>query len=155
MKLKFTLIAFFALLQLTVSAQTRQEKIESIHVAFISNKLDLDEATAEKFWPIYNKYNDELKAANKERKEYTDDLDNTSLSDADAEKNLNAMLAAQQKVLDIQKKYKAELLKVIKPRQLAQLYVIERDFKEKLLKRMQEANAQPEGRRPGRRMMGR
>jgi Spy/CpxP family protein refolding chaperone len=143
---------------LGLNAQSRKEKIESAHIAFVSTKLDLDEATAEKFWPIYNRYTDELKAANKERKSFADDLDNTSLSDADADKNMNSLLAAQQKVLDVQKKYKAEFLRVLKPRQLAQLYVVERDFKEKLIQRMQGAQGAQDdagGRRPIRRMMGR
>jgi Spy/CpxP family protein refolding chaperone len=158
MNKKIILLAICAFLQLALNAQSRKEKVESAHIAFISSKLDLDEATAEKFWPIYNRYTDELKTANKERKSFTDQLDNISLSDADADKNMNSLLAAQQKVLDVQKKYKAEFLRVLKPRQLAQLYVVERDFKEKLLQRMQGgAGTQelPNNRRPMRRMMGR
>ncbi|MFM2386530.1 MAG: hypothetical protein RL660_1287 [Bacteroidota bacterium] len=125
------------LLTLASQAQTKKERIESAKIAFISTRLNLDESTAAKFWPIYNKYTDDLKAANAERKAATDILESNTASDAEIEKALDAQIAAQQKLVDLHKKYKTEFLRVLTARQLAQLHVIERDFKEKLLERMQ------------------
>jgi hypothetical protein len=35
----------------------RQEKIQALKIAFITQKLKLTPAEAEKFWPVYNQYN--------------------------------------------------------------------------------------------------
>jgi hypothetical protein len=115
-----------------------KEKIEGAHIAFISTRLNLDEATSKNFWPIYNKYAEELKAINTEKKQYALTIKNDATADAELDKAMNGFLASQSKALELQKRYKTEFLKVINIRQLAKLYATERDFKEKLLRRMGE-----------------
>jgi hypothetical protein len=121
-----------------------KEKIESAHIAFISTRLNLDEATSKNFWPIYNKYAEELKVINAEKKQYATLIKNDATTDAELDKAMNGFLASQTKALELQKRYKTEFLKVINIRQLAKLYATERDFKEKLLKRMGERAARGE-----------
>jgi hypothetical protein len=118
--------------------QGAKEKIEGAHIAFISTRLNLDEATAKNFWPVYNKYADELKIINAEKKQFAQTIKNDATTDADLDKAMNGFLTSQTKALELQKRYKIEFLKVINIRQLAKLYATERDFKEKLLKRMGE-----------------
>ena len=38
-----------------------QEKVEALKVGFITQRLDLTTEEAKVFWPVYNKYSDELK----------------------------------------------------------------------------------------------
>src|SRR5687768_8326854 len=57
---------------LPLSAQDnsqRYQQIESVKVAFISQKLDLSTSEAEKFWPVYNTYQQELRVVYKQRRE--------------------------------------------------------------------------------------
>jgi len=66
-----------------------QKKIESMEVAYMTRELNLSPEEAQKFWPVFNKYREEVKAVNT----------NTSITDP---------LEKQQKVLDIRKKYRTE-----------------------------------------------
>ena len=57
------LIFIFCLVcvSMTVSAQPQErkemkEKIKTMKIAFITEKLDLSTSEAEKFWPIYNAF---------------------------------------------------------------------------------------------------
>jgi Spy/CpxP family protein refolding chaperone len=155
------LIAAFATLTFSAVAQTVKNKIDNAKIAFISTRLNLDEQTATKFWPIYNQYTQELQAANRERKEHTDALDKPNASDAELEKSINSMLGAQQKALDVTKKFKVEFLRVLSAKQLAELFKLERDFKQKLVQRANGAAVgsdaapsapgagRPRGARPG------
>ena len=63
MKIKNNLLAllFFASFSLLAQGKKMLEKKEEIYalkVAFITNKLPLTSSEAEKFWPIYNAFED-------------------------------------------------------------------------------------------------
>lgn len=96
-----------------------REKIQALKVAFITQKLHLTAAEAEKFWPVYNQYDNEimqLRANNRNG----DVLDN------------------EQKLLDIRKKYKSSFEKILGPQRLNDLYNAERDFRNVLIQRLKE-----------------
>ena len=42
--------------------ETRAEKIQSLKIAFITQKLQLTTDEAEKFWPVYNQYDNEIRS---------------------------------------------------------------------------------------------
>ena len=46
-----TLIAFLLFSQLSI-AQEKGEKIESIKIAYLTEKLSIDPKTGERFWPL-------------------------------------------------------------------------------------------------------
>ena len=95
------------------------ERIQALKVAFITQKLHLTSSEAEKFWPVYNQYDNEimqLRANNKNG----DVLDN------------------EQKLLDIRKKYKFSFEKILGPQRLNDLYNAERDFRNILIQRLKE-----------------
>ena len=118
-----------------------REKIRAQRVAFITERLNLSTEEAEKFWPVYNKFTDELeeikKTQNQARRNANDKL--AVLSDKEVEKLLEDDLAAQQKVVDLQRKYQVELRKVISVKKILMLYKAERDFKLELLKKVKNA----------------
>ncbi|MCB0820789.1 MAG: sensor of ECF-type sigma factor [Bacteroidetes bacterium] len=122
-----------------------RERIRAQRVAFITSRLELTPAEAEKFWPIYNQFTDEFEAVKKEmnqlRKSTNENL--MSMSDKDIEKALEEDLANQQKITDLQRKYQKELKSAISARKIALLYKTERDFKLQLLKRMRDAGQPP------------
>lgn len=102
------------------------EKIEAIRAAFITERLNLDSKTAEKFWPIYNQYSDEMKAL---RQQQRNDKGDNSAED---------YLEDEQKALDLRKKYAPLFLKVLSNDQLSQLYQAEREFRQMIMKRMKQ-----------------
>ena len=101
----------------------RQEKLQALKIAYITQRLKLTPAEAEKFWPVYNRYNDEIRTLRINNKN-GDVLDN------------------EQKLLDIRKKYKTQFENILGPQRMNDLYNAERDFRNLLIKRLKEQKQQ-------------
>jgi hypothetical protein len=116
----------------------RSEKIDALKAAFITKQVDLTPAEAEKFWPVYNEYQNEIQALNQSRLANTNnakpDIDN--MSDADVNKMIENELGYEQQQLDIRKKYVAQFEKVLSVKKVAKLFQAEKDFKLYLLHQM-------------------
>ena len=106
-----------------ISFGQKGERIESLKVAFISEKLNLDAKTAEKFWPVYNQYEGEMRSFMQQMRKGKDDM------------TAEDMLEKEQKALDIKKKYAPQFLKIISNDQLSNLYIAEKDFRRMVMKR--------------------
>ncbi|HET7119231.1 MAG TPA: hypothetical protein VFI29_22240 [Hanamia sp.] len=101
----------------------RAEKIQALKIAFITQKLHLTSAEAEKFWPVYNEYNNEIKNLRANNKN-GDVLDN------------------EQKLLDIRKKYKPDFERILGPQRLNDLFNAEREFRNILIQRLKNQRQQ-------------
>ncbi len=93
-------------------AQTSQKQLDiaAAHAqrkATVGANMNLNQAEATKFWPVYDAYEakmDRVEARHvKELKDFADKYEN--LSDADAGKKLEEVIAIQQARLDIQKEF--------------------------------------------------
>lgn len=117
-----------------------KEKIESLKVAFISEKLNLSVEEAQKFWPVYNKYNAELEKSRKDfRGQMVDELKNIDqMSTSEADKALRDMIEFKSKELDITKQYTNEFKKVLSSQKVVKLFVAEQEFKKELLKMLRQ-----------------
>jgi hypothetical protein len=104
-----------------VSAQNgqRAEKVQELKIAFITQRLQLTPTEAEKFWPVYNSYENEIKQLRATNKN-GDVLDN------------------EQKLLDIRKKYKPSFEKILGAQRANDLYNVERDFRNVLIKSLKQ-----------------
>jgi len=96
-----------------------REKIQALKVAFITQKLHLTAAEAEKFWPVYNQYDDEIMQVR------------TNNRNGD-------IIEKEQQVLDIRKKYRPSFEKILGPQRLNDLYSAEADFRKVLIQRLKE-----------------
>jgi hypothetical protein len=131
-------IALFLLLPAIAMAQKPSgERIRTIKIGYMSERLHLSPEQATKFWPVYNKYQDELKAARRELKQKYKTA-NPGSNEQMAREFVADNFEYKQTELNIQKKYKDEMMKIITPQQLAVLYQAERDFKTILLKQLKE-----------------
>ena len=150
MKIKAIIILFLFIQG--ISAQNNKDqkgpirdKIKAQRIAFITDRLNLSPDEATKFWPVYNQFSGELEEVKKQqnqlRKTTNDKL--AVMSDKEIDKALEDELSAQQKSIDLQRKYMVELKKTIPTRKVAMLYKAERDFKIMLLKRMRKEGQKP------------
>lgn len=118
----------------------KREKIEAMKIGFITQKLNLTPEEAQKFWPVYNKFSDEMEKSRKGYRgkvmEETSDVDN--MSNADAEKALNDMIAYRAAEVELLKKYTTEFKKVIPSQKVVKLFLAEQEFKKELLKQLKE-----------------
>ena len=121
-------------------AGDRREKVEAAKIAFITRELNLTPQEAQVFWPVYNQFQDEMKAINKKRAtELLDDkLNFDNMSDAELAKAIDNEFYYQQQELDLKKKYNEQFKKVLPVRKVAKYWVAEQKFKLFLLKQLRE-----------------
>ena len=121
-------ILFFLFSFSAVNAQTEGNtlrnnggKIEALKIAFLTNKMVLSPAEAQKFWPVYNKYTEEIRRARLEARE-----------------KKQSELATEEKILDIRKKYETEFRKVLSSDKVNAFFKAEKDFSAYLQKEIME-----------------
>ncbi|MGY6523053.1 MAG: Spy/CpxP family protein refolding chaperone [Mongoliitalea sp.] len=136
------LTSFFILMSLDGFAQRQEqrsydrEKLESARIAFITNRLDLRPEQAEKFWPLFNQYNEQRSAI----METLVSLNRTSMdnmSDAQAKDIIQKRLNHQQKMLDLEVTFMESITKVISPKQAVQLSGVNREFTRQIYRSQQ------------------
>ncbi|MDZ4706805.1 MAG: hypothetical protein SH818_00260 [Saprospiraceae bacterium] len=135
--------ALFILLVLISSIQVygqRGEKLESLRIAFITNKLSLTTTESEKFWPIYNVYRKEVTEI---RRQANLDTNLEAMSDADAEKAIMVSIDRMEKELILFKNLARDLKPAIPARKIALLSKTERNFNEELIRTQLKDGARP------------
>jgi hypothetical protein len=147
------LSVFLIFLNLTVNAQpgesheARMEKYRSEKVSFLTTRLDLTPAEAEKFWPIYNQMEKERWEAQKARR----DLENKvsaaeeSLSDNDVIKLTRDFAGSMQKEGALIASYNEKLLKVLPPKKVLKLYKTENEFRMHMIKKYRDGEKGDKG----------
>ena len=119
------------------NSQERRNRIESLKVAFITNKLNLSPAEAQKFWPVYNEYESKREALQKGlREKFRDYKASDELTDKQANDMLDAGLTEMQANVDLAKEYNVKLKAVIPPQKVVLLVEAEKQFKKELLQRL-------------------
>ncbi len=125
-----------------VSAQRmQQERIKSLRTGFFTEKLNLTPSEAEKFWPVYNAFDDKLSALKQEerteifqvfRRGFAD------MNDNEANSLIDKMMDIKTRELALQRELITDLRKVISPKKIIQLKKAEEEFKRTLLERFRQ-----------------
>ena len=139
---KLIIILFLA--TLGMNAQDRKfEEIKAHKTAFITEQVNLTSTQAEKFWPIYNKHEQEVMALRKTQLEGFKTLRNKNVDDL-SEAKAKAMLLKHGQVKAHLTKKMVQLISllegVITPQQTIKLLMAEEGFKKRLLKRFRGRN---------------
>jgi len=138
------LMIILLLATLGMNAQDRKfEEIKAHKTAFITEQVNLTSTQAEKFWPIYNKHEQEVMALRKTQLEGFKTLRNKNVDDL-SEAKAKAMLLKHGQVKAQLTKKMVQLISllegVITPQQTIKLLMAEEGFKKRLLKRFRGRN---------------
>ncbi len=138
---KIVTILIFTLLGTGVFAQNpkAKEKIESARIGFITERLGLTPAQAERFWPLYREYRMRNHDAAKGFRQFRTSIDPKVASDEESRRMVELELELKQNRLNLEKEYSKKMLDVISTQQVASLRKAERDFRGILLRRLQQA----------------
>lgn len=115
-------------------AQEGKERIEAAKIGLITQQLNLTSEQSKQFWPIYNKYSEDLQLIRNQQREIRRGFQ--TKSDEQLRKDIDKVMELKEKEVATEKKYIQEFLKVINVRQVAMLYKAESLFKAMLLKRL-------------------
>ena len=142
-----TFTAAMLLLGATLTAQPdpdrRDERIRSYRVAIFTEVLHLTPEEAQGFWPIYNEYMD-----NRDRA--VDDLRSKkqldSMNDNEVDDQIKRHFEMRQRELDLEKDLYQKMRKVLPTRKIAKIPNAEREFRERLLTKVQDAKVKRQNR---------
>jgi hypothetical protein len=114
-------------------AQSGRDKVEAMRVAFISKKVELTPAEAEKFWPVYNEYGDKVKALRRNlRQKYRQAPENPSSEGAEELYELD--VRSRQAEAEIHRQYSERIKSMIGTKKFVKLRMAEEQFRMQMLK---------------------
>ena len=104
----------------------KQEKIQALYVAYVTQQLALTPDEAQKFWPLHTQFANDLKAVKQELPE----------------------LVKEEARLNIKKKYQDNFTKILGNNRCERFFRMNDEFKRKLRDRLQKQGNNPQRPRP-------
>ena len=152
MKKIISLVGVALVLTLTASAQKKgenwQEKVRAERVAFLTTELDLSEAEAQDFWPVYNAVQKERRDAFKAVHSAAKALSNAlKKGEGDTAALLEAYLKAHEQTTALERSSVERFKKVLPIEKVAKLTLAEEKFRHRQIGQLQQGR--PQGNRPG------
>ena len=120
--------------QNNLGQETDVSRIEALKIAYITKKLNLSPDEAQRFWPIYNNYANEMREVRRDQK-----------------RNNGSELDTEEKYLRIRKKYNTEFSRALNPDKVNTFFRSEKDFGNYVQKELSERRQLKQGLRPNQR----
>ena len=146
------LLSFFFTFQTAVGQSGQKpdhsrELIQSHKIAFITDRLDLTPEEAQRFWPVFNEYQDKRELVQKEMFKDFDikNMDIDALTDEQAIEIADNQIIKAQKLLDVQKEYHLQFKAILPIRKVLKLYQAEKEFQHELLRKIRDEHPPQQG----------
>ncbi len=154
MKKTILIVFIFTLASSALVAQKmNRQKVQLLKTSFITDAINLTPDEAEKFWPVYNLYSDEMRTLRRsmdkdlmQEFKLSDGLDN--LTEEQAQQFLAKVQELEQKVVENKINMVQDLSKIISAKKIVKLHKAERDFNRRMLQEYGRRNRSGGG--PGR-----
>ncbi|MBC9931135.1 hypothetical protein [Chitinophaga qingshengii] len=136
-RLNFKIIGIVLLMLTSAFTQAQKppsdeatEKIKTLQMQYLSQKLNLSADEAEKFWPVYKNYTKEVETLIAERHSRRQQ-DKITESDPDdlARRNMDNDLGYEKRMYDIRSRYTNEFQRVLPARKAGAVFKSEREFR--------------------------
>ena len=105
--------------------KTDAGRLQAYKIAYLTRKLNLSPEEAQRFWPIYNKYENEIRNARGENRQ-----------------GKNNVIENDEKILNIRKKYNVEFTKALSVEKVNTLFRSEKEFGNVIQKELTERRQQ-------------
>jgi len=125
----------------SLSAQNdNQERLNAYTIAFFTQRLSLTSKDAEKFWPLYNEYQEKKNIIQQERALLTRkfNLNGDTMSDDELSKQGDRFIELEVEEAALSKEFHNKVKVILPPRKILRLYQTENQYKLQLLKDLQE-----------------
>ena len=128
----------------------RHERIQAMKIAYITERLELSPAEAEKFWPVYNDYNSKkakvLQDIRRVRRHYIENHEN--MNEEEHLELLEKFIKLQKEDADLLPSYQEKFIEVLPPKKVMKLYIAEIQFKNYLLQKLRDHQGQVHENKP-------
>jgi hypothetical protein len=135
----FTILATFCAMNISAQNANRQ-RLDAYKIAFFTKRLNLTSKEAEKFWPLYNEYQDNKNKIQLERQELNKYFNQNELNMSERE-----MIEAGDKLITLEvreaalaQEFHNKIKTVLSPVKVLRLYQAENQYRLQLLKELQE-----------------
>ncbi|MDN5285153.1 MAG: hypothetical protein JWR38_1427 [Mucilaginibacter sp.] len=108
------------------------KRLEAAHDRFISQRLNLTDEEATKFWPTYHQYQQELTAVRILKR-----LNNSSEA-ANGTEQIDKEIYYESQLVGIRKRYRDAFSKILPTEKVSKLYKSEQEFNDELIKQLSE-----------------
>ncbi|MDE0560902.1 hypothetical protein OU792_12960 [Algoriphagus sp. NF] len=129
------------LIIISVQAQRRgidRERLEAARIAFITTRLDLSPEQAEKFWPIFNEFNEQREEKLKQIASLNPRSSTESISKEEAQRLIKQRFELQRELIEDEEAFVQKAAIVISYQQILQLNSINREFARSIYQRQRD-----------------
>lgn len=132
----FLILLVFSITCSFAQSKERRDKIKSLKVAFLTERLELSAKEAQQFWPVYNDYENKRDALRKkERTQIRNKIrDAANLTEKEAANLLTQYLSFEEEEEELDKSFLKDISKVISAKKTLLLLRSEEEFKRQLIK---------------------
>ncbi len=135
-------ILLILILTLSISSfaqnKDRQERIKALKIAFITERLELTETEAQKFWPIYNAFDTENQKMRRETMGKFRKVDFESMSDQAAKNHLEDIMATDNRKHELKQQFVKDLSKVLPAKKIILLKASEDAFNRRMMEQFKK-----------------
>jgi hypothetical protein len=145
---KTVLIPIFVLISILLTNVTKAQqsridlanKIQTQRIAFFTDRMGINSAEAQKFWPIYNEYNGKkiklMAEKNRLTKVYKEN--SATMTENDIDVTINKYVQSLKAEAALFEEYNKKFRQVLPANKVMKLYLAEVEFKTILLKQIKE-----------------
>jgi hypothetical protein len=132
-------LGFLATTAFAAVAGLPQERVKAAKVAYLTRELGLSPQEAEKFWPVYNEFENRREDLRHRMRDLMDEKEAGGYSsDERANAALDEWLSLREQELQLEKNFRKSMAGILPSKRLVVLHQAEREFQRELLKRLQE-----------------
>ncbi len=139
----FTLTFMLCLSILSIQAQSKKrstEKIRTYKIAYLTEKLNLTEDEAQKFWPIYNTYDKKKMELHREKrfkikKRILKNGGIENLSEKDSKEILEKFQLLNKQEYEVKTSFHSKISKILSSKKILTLQISEHEFNRKLMQK--------------------
>lgn len=116
------------------------ERLNAYKIAFFTKRLNLTEREAEKFWPVYNEYQDSRNKLQTERQQIMRNFNQNELNMSDKEMTEAAdrLINLEVREASLTQEFHNKIKTVLPPVKVLRLYQAENQYRMQLLNQLQE-----------------
>lgn len=122
------------------------KKLKALKTTYITNELELTPQEAEKFWPIYNKYEKEVfELKVKKLRQLVREINQSQeeLTETKALEKLNEIASIEEKINALDKKLIEDLKPILSNVKILKLKIAEIGFQRKLIQQRTQSSRKP------------
>jgi hypothetical protein len=142
--MKRSIVIYFVVAALTTSNAVAQEqareKLEAYRIAFFTKRLNLTPHEAEKFWPVYNEFQEKKNQIQMEKGRINRNFNQNELNMSEKELTEagDRLIALDAQVANLAQEYHAKFKEILSPVKVMRLYQAENQYRLQLLQELKQ-----------------